>query len=183
MPRRWRACILRPDSRWSSASTTKNGRGSCCDGGSRPTMPRIWVPANELTSAPETAAPPASVTLTGEAHHYLTRVVRVAVGARIDLFDGLGNEAEATIDRIGPRDLAARVVGRRTVARATTPPVTLLQGLPRAERMDLVVQKAAELGARRVVPVRAARSASGQSARSERWERIALEAARQSGRA
>lgn len=147
-------------------------------------MPRIWVPADELASEAEAVQTGAAcLTLEGEAHRYLTRVLRMGAGAQIDLFDGRGQEATATIERVGPRDLTVRVLSRRTVARPATAEVTLLQGLPRPERMDLIVQKAAELGARRLIPVRATRSASGQKPRPERWERIALEAARQSGRA
>jgi 16S rRNA (uracil1498-N3)-methyltransferase len=147
-------------------------------------MPRIWVPAEELQSEAATAQTGAApLTLEGEAHRYLTRVLRMGAGAQIDLFDGRGQEATAIIERVGPRDLTVRVLSRRAVERPATAEVTLLQGLPRPERMDLIVQKAAELGARRLIPVRAARSASGQKPRPERWERIALEAARQSGRA
>lgn len=146
-------------------------------------MPRIWLPADELASdagAAETGV--ARLTLEGEAHRYLTRVLRMGVGEQVDLFDGCGHEATATIERVGPRDLTVRVLSRRAVERPATAKVTLLQGLPRPERMDLIVQKAAELGASRLIPVRADRSAGGQKPRPERWERIALEAARQSGR-
>ena len=157
-------------------------------------MPRIWVPTNELAAsggpapgagAAAAEAPQAAETirLDGGAHRYLSRVLRVAVGAAVDVFDGRGHEATTAVERVGKSEVILRVVERRTVERRATPPVTLLQGLPRAERMDLVVQKAAELGAARLVPVRAARSASGQQARSDRWDRIAREAARQSGRA
>lgn len=137
-------------------------------------MPRVYVPAESL-GGPVLA-------LTGESHRYLTRVLRVTVGARVDLFDGQGIEIAATIVRVGPKEVTLELGDRRTITRPPTPPVTLLQGLPRAERMDMVVQKATELGAARVVPVRAVRSAAGQQARSERWERIAREAARQCGR-
>jgi len=156
-------------------------------------MPRIWVPSNELaaseggglgaSAASEAPPSPGTIRIDGEAHRYLARVLRVATGATVDVFDGRGHEATTSVERVGPRELILRVVERRTVERRPTPPVTLLQGLPRAERMDLVVQKAAELGAARLVPVRATRSASGQQARPERWDRIAREAARQSGRA
>jgi 16S rRNA (uracil1498-N3)-methyltransferase len=158
-------------------------------------MPRIWVSSNELgrdlvedptlrRAAGDLGTPATSaVTIAGEGHRYLARVLRVGVGARVDLFDGRGNEATTTVLRVGPRDLTLQIVSRRQVVLPSTPPVTLLQGLPRPERMDLIVQKAAELGAARLVPVRTARSASGQSPRAERWERIAREAARQSGRA
>jgi 16S rRNA (uracil1498-N3)-methyltransferase len=138
-------------------------------------MPRIWVAANELSGA--------SLVLEGEAHRYLTRVLRLSAGARVVLFDGQGGEVAATIARAGTRDLTLTLGERRTIAIPTTPPVTLLQGLPRPERMDLVVQKATELGAARLIPVRAARSAGDQPPRPERWEKISREAARQCGRA
>src|SRR3569623_1052572 len=115
-------------------------------------MPRIWVSSAELDGP--------SVTLEGEAHRYLARVLRVQSGDAVDLFDGRGLEVGATVTSVGPRDLT----------------------LPRAERRVLSVQKATELGAARVVPVRSARTAAGQQARLDRWERIAREAARQCGR-
>jgi 16S rRNA (uracil1498-N3)-methyltransferase len=138
-------------------------------------MPRIWVSSAEL-EAP-------SVTLQGEAHRYLVRVLRLQSGDTLDLFDGRGLEVAATVTGVGPREMTVALGERRRMALPDAPPVTLLQGLPRAERMDLIVQKATELGAARVVPVRTARSAAGQQARPERWERIAREAARQCGRA
>ena len=138
-------------------------------------MPRIWVTSAELEGP--------SVALQGEAHRYLVRVLRLQAGDTVDLFDGRGLEVGATVTAVGPRDLTLALGERRRMQIPDAPPVTLLQGLPRAERMDLIVQKATELGAVRVVPVRTARSAAGQQARLERWERIAREAARQCGRA
>jgi len=138
-------------------------------------MPRLFVPTEELTGE--------QITLEGEPHRYLTRVLRFRAGASVHLFDGRGLEVSATILRAGSREVTLQLGDRRTVSVASTPPVTLLQGLPRPERMDLVIQKATELGAARVVPVRAERSAVGQQARRERWEKIAQEAARQCGRA
>ena len=138
-------------------------------------MPRLFVPTEELSRA--------EVTLVGEPHHYLTRVLRFGAGARVDLFDGRGLEVAATILRSGSKGVTLELGERRRVQPRLAPPVTLLQGLPRADRMELVVQKATELGVTRVVPVRAARSATGQQARVDRWTKIAQEAARQCGRA
>jgi len=137
-------------------------------------MPRIWVSSAELDGP--------SVTLQGEAHRYLARVLRLQSGDAVDLFDGRGLEVGATVTRVGPRDMTLALGERRAMPIPEAPPLTLLQGLPRAERMDLIIQKATELGAARVVPVRTARSAAGQQARLDRWERIAREAARQCGR-
>lgn len=137
-------------------------------------MARLFVASPDLGPGP--------LTLGGDAHRYLTRVLRLSPGDAVDLFDGRGLEVTATIVTVGARELTLQLGERRQVPRRATAPVTLLQGLPRSERMDLVVQKATELGAARVVPVRAARSAAGQQGRPERWEKIAQEAARQSGR-
>lgn len=142
-------------------------------------MARLFVPGEDL----ELAAESARLSLEGDAHRYLTRVLRLPAGARVDLFDGRGTEVAATIAAVDARRVTLQLGERTTAAPRATAPVTLLQGLPRAERMELVVQKATELGAARVVPVRAARSAAGQQGRPERWEKIAREAARQSGRA
>jgi 16S rRNA (uracil1498-N3)-methyltransferase len=138
-------------------------------------MARLFVASKDLDGS--------RLTLAGEGHRYLTRVLRLGAGAGVELFDGLGLEVAATIVRAGSRDLTLELGDRRRIPRPSTPPVTLLMGLPRAERMDLIVQKATELGAARVVPVRAARSAIGQQGRPARWEKIAREAARQCGRA
>lgn len=137
-------------------------------------MARLFVASSELDRS--------RLTLEGEAHRYLTRVLRLTPGDEVELFDGRGAEVTSTIAAIDARQVTLDLGERRAVPLRLTPPVTLLQGLPRAERMDLVVQKATELGAARVVPVRAARSAAGQQGRAERWEKIAQEAARQSGR-
>jgi 16S rRNA (uracil1498-N3)-methyltransferase len=138
-------------------------------------MARLFVATQDLQTA--------RLVVSGDAHRYLSRVLRLAPGAHVDLFDGRGTEVAAIIISIDAREVTFVLGERRQVVQRPTPPLTLLQGLPRAERMDLVVQKATELGAARVVPVRTARSAAGQRGRPDRWEKIAIEAARQSGRA
>jgi 16S rRNA (uracil1498-N3)-methyltransferase len=137
-------------------------------------MPRIFADADALKEE--------RTTLTGEWHHYLVRVLRMGAGDRVCLFDGRGVEVEGTIERVGPRDVTLGLGARTFVAIPPVAPVTLLQGLPRADRMDLIVQKATELGAGRLIPVRTARTAAGQRGRLDRWTRIAREAERQCGR-
>ena len=113
----------------------------------------------------------------------LTRVLRLHAGDEVVLFDGRGQDIRATIARAGSQGVTLNLGARTQMQLARTAPVTLLQGLPRADRMDLIVQKASELGAARLIPVRTARTARGQQGRPDRWTRIALEAARQCGRA
>ena len=145
------------------------------------TMRRLHVEAARM--AEET------VVIEGEDHRYLTRVLRLGPGDRVVLFDGEGREADAELVRIGPREADLRIASRRAApASRRGPRLVLLQSLARGERMDFVVQKATELGVDRIVPVATARAVlqldgERSESRRARWEKIAREAARQSGRA
>ena len=128
------------------------------------------------------------ITLSEEDHRYLTRVLRLEVGDTVCLFDGQENEADARIARIGPRAVELRVESRRVVSAAGRPVLTLIQALAKGEKLDLVVQKATELGVTRILPVTSSRSIPQLEAmraigRRARWQKIAREAARQCGRA
>ncbi len=120
----------------------------------------------------------------GPDHHYLARVLRLTAGDRVTLFDGGGAEVEAEVSAVGRRSLALRLGERRAAATgAGEPRLVLLQGLPKGDRFDLVVEKATEIGVACIVPVLAARSVVRPAARAQRWRRVAAAAARQSGRA
>jgi 16S rRNA (uracil1498-N3)-methyltransferase len=129
------------------------------------------------------------VVLADEDHKYLTRVLRLAVGDVVTLFDGKSVEATARITRVGPRALEVHIEERRPVAPSDRPHVTLIQGLAKGDKLDLVVQKSTELGVARFIPVTTERAVAkleaGQAqatSRQLRWQKIAREAARQSGR-
>jgi 16S rRNA (uracil1498-N3)-methyltransferase len=127
------------------------------------------------------------VVVDGDAHHHLGRVLRLRRGDKVVVFDGQGTEIDAEVAEVGPKTTAL-VLGerRRGNASAALTRITLLQGLARGEKMDWIIQKTCELGVARVVPVLTGRTvaAPAQAAtRRQRWERIAREAARQSGRA
>jgi 16S rRNA (uracil1498-N3)-methyltransferase len=138
---------------------------------------RLFVPAERLAGE--------RLTIDGEDHQYLARVLRTRVGDRLALFDGAGTEVDAEVTRVGKRDTDLALGARRAVPTgAAAVAVTLLVAVPRGERMDLLVQKTTELGVARVVPVLAGRSVARPEAKAGgRWEKIAREAARQSGRA
>jgi 16S rRNA (uracil1498-N3)-methyltransferase len=138
---------------------------------------RLFVPAAELGGA--------RVTLTGDEHRHVARVLRARPGDTLTLFDGAGTEVDAEIIRVDAREAELTLTARRTV-RAAAVDVTLLVAVPRGERMDVLVQKTTELGVGRLVPVVTGRSVArpeAGSARQPRWEKIAREAARQCGRA
>ncbi|MDR7544043.1 MAG: RsmE family RNA methyltransferase [Armatimonadota bacterium] len=115
-----------------------------------------------------------------ESHHIAT-VLRLAPGTRVTVFDGRA-EAEAELIDVSDAAVTARRVG--TVRVSTRPMViTLLQGVARGPKMDLIVRTATEIGVSVIAPVVTSRSlANPGPARCDRWRRIAREAARQCGR-
>lgn len=144
-------------------------------------MARLFVEPSKLTEE--------LVVLTDEDHRYLTRVLRLGIGETVTLFDGKSVEATARIMRIGPRALELKIEERRPVEAIGRPEVTLIQALAKGDKLDLVVQKATELGVARVIPVTTARAvtrldsgAMRTLSRRARWQKIAREASRQSGR-
>jgi 16S rRNA (uracil1498-N3)-methyltransferase len=149
-------------------------------------MRRIFVAPDQLR------AESAVVTLDGEAHHHLSRVLRARPGDSVVVFDGLGAEWQAEVVTVSGKTTTLRLGERREgVTAAPAVRITLLQALARGEKMDFIIQKTCELGVARVVPVLTGRTVvparrgapPDNLARQRRWERIAREAARQSGRA
>jgi 16S rRNA (uracil1498-N3)-methyltransferase len=117
---------------------------------------------------------------------HLTRVLRLDAGAPITLFDGSGGEFAGTLERDGKK-VWARVGAFSAGERESPLDITLLQGIARGERMDLIVQKSTELGISRIVPVLAERSvvkadAKQRERKREHWQAIAIAACEQCGR-
>ena len=139
-------------------------------------MPRVFVPAEQLGGE--------RVVLEGDAHHHLVKVLRLAAGDEATLFDGQGSEWTARVVAVRARAVELEKLGAPRAVAAPAVRTTLLVGLPRGERMDLIVQKTTELGVAIIAPVLAARTvARPPETRARRWQTIAREAARQSGRA
>ena len=141
-------------------------------------LPRFFVPPAMLDG--ETAV------LDGEnAAH--AKVLRLTGGEAVTLCDGLGREARCTVVRLTPGQVLLRV---EAVGPAVAEPrifVTLYLGLPKADKLEHVIQKATELGAGAVVAFPSARSVSRPDEKAltkkcERWQKIAAAAAEQSGR-
>jgi 16S rRNA (uracil1498-N3)-methyltransferase len=140
---------------------------------------RLYVPPARLGGA--------TVTISGDEHLHLARVLRARPGDAVTLFDGAGGEVEARVARVGRTETELELGARRGgpgAGVAPPAPIVLLTAVPRGGRMDLLVQKTSELGVARIVPVLTARSvARPEAGRRARWEKIAREAARQCGRA
>jgi len=128
---------------------------------------------------------PARVRVEGPAFRHL-KVARVAPREAVEVFDGRGKAWAATVESVG-NDHAVLALGARRSEDAGRR-ILLLQGLPKGEKLDWVLQKTTELGVAAVWPLALARSVvklQPEVARKRhvRWQRIAEEASRQSGRA
>ncbi len=124
----------------------------------------------------------------GELFRHMIRVLRCKVGDRVILADGEGEEYGALLTSVEGERAFVRILESVAVAVAgTTPEITLFQGIPKGDRMELILQKGSELGATSFVPLLSSRAIprlAGDKAveRVRRWERIVAEAARQSRR-
>jgi len=133
-------------------------------------------------------APGARVTLPGAATAHLRRVLRLEPGDAVTLFNGDGADYPSRIAAFGRGAAEAEVTGR-VAAHAESPlAITLVQGIARTERMDLVVQKATELGVAAIVPVATTRGvvrldAATRARKRAHWQGIAVAACEQCGRA
>jgi 16S rRNA (uracil1498-N3)-methyltransferase len=143
------------------------------------TVPRIYFPG--VTEKDEI------FDLGGENLRYVKSVLRMKKGDHLVLFDGAGWEYETVIKNFSADGIKVEILGKKRI-QDESPRITVLQALPKANKMDSIVRKATELGVRRIIPFRSARSvpqltADKAHARVSRWRSIATEAARQCGRA
>lgn len=127
------------------------------------------------------------VKLAGNAASHITRVLRLRVGTALVLFDGRGGEYEGSIEQAHGGEVIVAVGAHADAERESPLSVTLAQGVSRGERMDLVVQKATELGVSHLAPVLTERSVVRLSAQqSDRkvnhWRAIVTAACEQCGR-
>jgi 16S rRNA (uracil1498-N3)-methyltransferase len=93
-----------------------------------------------------------TVTLSTAESHHLARVLRVEAGQELTLFDGQGTRVEGVVDSVTKKEVTVRVTSRETVP----PPaveITLIQAVCKPDRFELILQKATELGVRRIQPV------------------------------
>jgi 16S rRNA (uracil1498-N3)-methyltransferase len=135
----------------------------------------------------ESLAAGTAVSLTGDAGNHVTRVLRLREGDALTVFDGRGGEYAARISRMQRGGVRVDVIEHRQVERESPLELTLLQSIARAERMDLIVQKATELGVTRIVTFAGERSvvrldAKQAERKAAHWRGVAVAACEQCGR-
>lgn len=120
----------------------------------------------------------------GETHHALD-VLRMKAGERATVFDGAGSEATVELTRAEKGSVMLR-----KLQLSKTPPLpcelTLGQAIPKGKNMDLIIEKATELGAATIAPLLSERTvvradADEALSKREKWQRVAIEAAKQCG--
>ncbi len=126
--------------------------------------------------------------LPAQASEHVARVLRLVAGDPLVLFNGDGCDYAATIIEAGKREVRVRIECSQPVHNESPLSLTLVQAMVRGEKMDLIVQKATELGVARIVPLLTERSeVKLDAARAEKrlahWRAVAVSACEQSGRA
>ena len=120
--------------------------------------------------------------------NHLKKVLRINVGDVITVCDGAGVDYTVNVSEIGKNEIKCDIIDRKKSDTEPNISITLYQGLPKAAKMDYIIQKNTELGISKIIPAKLARcvvkleNKAAEDKKCERWQKIALEAAKQSGR-
>ena len=135
-------------------------------------MSRFHLPAEDWADDPA---------LTGNEARHLSQVLRIRCGETITVFDGCGRRAIAEVMNVA-RDRVTLTLGAAQVAPAPRPAITLVQAIPKGKTMDIIVQKAVELGVAAIQPLVTRHTVvQPGDGKSDKWSRTALEACKQCG--
>jgi 16S rRNA (uracil1498-N3)-methyltransferase len=127
------------------------------------------------------------VTFDADESRHLARVLRLRPGDTVVATDGAGRDYTVRLERLG-EEAVGTVLAEATGVAASPLAITLIQGMPKGDKLEAIVRAATELGVARVLPALCERTivrleASRWRERARRWQRVAREAAKQSGRA
>ncbi len=146
----------------------------------RDNLPRFYV--DELQREEN------SIYLTGSDVNHIKNVLRLSVGDYITVCDGQGNDFYCIITRLTDEIVNVRIEETRNSEAELPTKIYLFQALPKADKMELIIQKAVELGVYEVIPVKTRRCVvklpDERKVRKklDRWQTISMSAAKQSGR-
>lgn len=139
-------------------------------------MPKFFVPKGSIDGE--------YIKIDGEDVSHIKRVLRMREGETINICDSSGYDYLAEIEKINEKDIVCKI--KNKTKSETEPPVkvTLFQGLPKAAKMDYIIQKTTELGIYDIVPCTLNRCVVKleDNKKIKRWQKISEEAAKQSGR-
>ena len=141
-------------------------------------MPKFFVTPQDIVGK--------KITLTGENEKHIKTVLRAREGEEITVCDGEGMDYQCRILSL-ERGVVTEVLSSAPCDVEPETKITLYQGLPKADKMEWIIQKAVELGVYQVIPVATKNTvvkldAKREKAKLERWQAIAESAAKQSGR-
>ena len=128
------------------------------------------------------------VTFDPDETRHLRRVLRLGAGDVVEALDGAGTVLTVRIERVGTHGAEGAVLSRATHRTESPLRLTLAQGIAKGDKMEAIIRMATELGVAHVAPLATARvvvkmEPGRKEARLARWQRVAQEAAKQSGRA
>ena len=127
------------------------------------------------------------IVITGADVNHIRNVLRMRADEEVLIADGQGAEYRCKLTDLGENEVRAQILWKLDGNAELASAVTLFQGIPKSDKMDLIVQKCVELGVDRIVPVSTKRAvvkldAKKEQTRLKRWNTISESAAKQSGR-
>ncbi len=143
-------------------------------------MPKFFAEKENITDS--------TILLDGEEAKHILRVLRMQVGDCLTVCDGEGMDYEAEIEKTEKNFLTARILEKKPSPAESRVKITLFQCLPKASKMEYVIQKCTELGIYKIIPCISERcvvklnSEADAEKKVERWQSVAKAAAKQSGR-
>lgn len=127
------------------------------------------------------------VCIEGTDVNHMKNVLRMKAGEKVEISDGQGIEYLCEVDRYEEEYVFLRIISAGRAEAELPSRIFLFQGLPKGDKMELIIQKAVELGVYQIIPTSTKRAvvkldAKKAGKKTERWNAIALSAAKQSGR-
>lgn len=138
-------------------------------------MSKFFIPKENISND--------SLFITGDDVKHISKVLRMSVGDELFCCDGQGNDYKAKIRTIGS-EISCEIMEKHKCDTEPNVHVILIQGVPKASKMDYIIQKTTELGISEIYPCELSRCVSKIEGKNkiQRWQKIAEEAAKQSGR-
>ena len=143
-------------------------------------MPKFFVTQDKITEN--------QIIIDTEDVAHISRVLRLGIGDHVTVCDSQGTDYEAEIAEMEQKQIVCSITEKRASESEPNIKVTLFQGLPKASKMEYIIQKTTELGISEIVPVKLSRcvvkidNKKDERKKLDRWQKISEAAAKQSGR-